>query len=53
VPSVGGSIIHLMLRKILDEECMGGCGMLCVMHVVDKFKPKEATNLISPPKCVK
>jgi hypothetical protein len=32
---------------------MGGYGMLCVMHVLDKFEPKEATNLVSPPKCVK
>ncbi len=27
--------------------------MLCVMHVLHEFEPKEATNLISPPKCVK
>jgi len=27
--------------------------MLCVMHVVDKFEPKEATKLVNPPKCVK
>ncbi len=23
------------------------------MHVLDDFEPKEATNLVSPPKCVK
>jgi hypothetical protein len=53
VPSVGGSTIHLMLGKTLDKECMGGYGMLCVMHVLDEFEPKEATNLVSFPKCVK
>jgi putative transposase len=26
--------------------------MLFVMCVVDEFEPKEATNLVSPPKCV-
>ncbi len=35
------------------KECMGGCGMLCVMHVVDEFEPKEVTNLVNLPKCVK
>jgi hypothetical protein len=53
VPSVGGLTIHLMLRKILEKECMGGYGMLCVMCVLDKFEPKEATNLVNFPKCVK
>jgi hypothetical protein len=53
VPNVGGSTIHLMLRNILEKECMGGCGMLCVMRVVEEFEPKEATNLVSLPKCVK
>jgi hypothetical protein len=32
---------------------MGGYGMLCVMRAWDKFEPKEATNLVSFPKCVK
>jgi len=32
---------------------MGGYGMLCVMRVLDEFEPKEATNLVSIPKCVK
>jgi hypothetical protein len=53
VPSVNGSTIHLMLGKTFEKECMGGCGMLCVMRVLHKFEPKEAINLISPPKCVK
>jgi hypothetical protein len=26
--------------------------MLCVMRVLDKFEPKEATNLANVPKCV-
>jgi hypothetical protein len=51
--SVNGSTIHLMLNKIWKKECMGGYGMLCVMCVVDKSKPKEVTNLVSLPKCVK
>jgi hypothetical protein len=53
MPYVGGLTIHLMLGKTLEKECLGGCGMLCVMHVLDKFKPKEARNLVSPPKCLK
>jgi hypothetical protein len=53
VLSVGGSTIHLILSKFLENECMGGCGMLCVMRVLHEFKPKEAINLISPFKCVK
>jgi hypothetical protein len=52
VPSVGGSNIHLMLGKILENECMGGYGMLCVMHVLDEFEPKEAINLVSSPNCI-
>jgi hypothetical protein len=27
--------------------------MLCVMHVLDEFEPKETTNLVNLPKCVK
>jgi hypothetical protein len=53
VPTVGGSTIHLMLGKTLEKECMGGYGMLCVMRVLDEFEPKEATNLVSSPKCLK
>ncbi len=50
MPKVGGSTIHLMLGKNLIKDCVEGCGMMCV---VDEFAPKEATNLINPPKCVK
>jgi hypothetical protein len=25
---------------------------LCVMRVLDEFEPKEATNLVSLPKCI-
>jgi hypothetical protein len=53
VPSVGGRTIHLMLGKTLEKEFMGGYGTLCVMRVLDKSEPKEATNLVSLPKCVK
>jgi hypothetical protein len=53
MPSVGGSTIHLMLTKTLEKECTVGCGMLCVMRVLDEFKPEEVSNLVSPLKCVK
>jgi hypothetical protein len=53
VPTVGGLTIHLMLGKTLEKECMGGYGMLCVMRVLDEFEPKEATNLVGSPKCLK
>jgi hypothetical protein len=53
VPSVGGSTIHLMLGKALKKECIGGYGMLCVMHVLNEFEPKETTNLVNSPKCLK
>jgi hypothetical protein len=52
VPSVGGSTIHLMLGKTWKNECMGGYGMLCVMWVLDEFEPKEATRLVTFPKCI-
>jgi hypothetical protein len=32
---------------------MGGYGMMCVMQVLDEFEPKEATNLVTPSKCIK
>jgi hypothetical protein len=41
-----------MLGEILEKECVGGCGMLCVMRVLDEFEPKEATNVVSLPKCI-
>ncbi len=50
--NVGGSTIHLMLGKTFPEKCMGGCGMLCVMRVLDEFGPKEATNLVVFPECI-
>jgi hypothetical protein len=53
VLNVGGLTIHLMLGETWKKECMGGCGMLCVMCVVDEFEPKEATNLLNFLKCVK
>jgi hypothetical protein len=53
MPNVGGSAIHLILGKTLEKKRMEGCGMLCVMCVVDEFEPKEVTNLVSLPKCVK
>jgi len=53
VLSVSGSTIHLMLGKTLKKECIRGYGMLCVMHVLDEFEPKETTNLVNSPKCLK
>ncbi len=53
VPNVGGTTIHLMLGKTLEKECIGGCGMLCVMWVLDEFEPKEATKVVSLHKCIK
>ncbi len=47
------STIHLMLGKHLEKECMGSYGMLCVMRVLNEFEPKEATNMVTSPKCVK
>jgi hypothetical protein len=51
--SVGGTTIHLMLGKTLEKECIGGCGMLCVMRALDEFEPKEATKVVSLHKCIK
>jgi hypothetical protein len=53
MPDVGGLTIHLMLGKTLEKECMGGYGMLCVMYVLEEFEPKEVTNLVGFPKCIK
>ncbi len=53
VINVGGSTIHFMLGKTLENECIGSYGMLCVMCVLDEFEPKEATNLVNFHKCVK
>jgi hypothetical protein len=52
MPCVGGSTIHLMLGKTWEKECVGGYGMLCVMRVLDEYEPKEATNLVTSPKCI-
>jgi hypothetical protein len=41
-----------MLGKTLEKECVGGCGMLCVMRVLDEFEPKEAIKVVSLPKCI-
>ncbi len=27
--------------------------MMCVMRVLNEFEPKEATNLVTSPKCIK
>jgi hypothetical protein len=51
--NAGISTIHLMLGKTLEKEYMGGYGMLCVMRVLDEFEPKEITNLVTSPKCIK
>jgi hypothetical protein len=53
VPNVGGSTIHLMLGIFFQKECMGICGMLCVMCVLNEFEPKKATNSVTSPKCIK
>jgi hypothetical protein len=53
VPSVGRLTIRLMLGKTFEKKCMGGCGMLCVMRVLDEFEPKEATNLVTFLECIK
>jgi len=48
--SVGGLTIHLILGKTLEKKCMGDYGMLCVL---DEFEPREATNLVKSPNCIK
>jgi len=53
LPCVGGPTIHFMLRKAWERECMGGFGMMCVMRVLDEYEPKEATKLVTSPKCIK
>jgi hypothetical protein len=44
MPNVGGSTIHMVLGKILEKECMGGCGMLCAMCVCDLNLGRPLTN---------
>jgi hypothetical protein len=53
LPCVGGPTIHFMLGKTWERECVGGFGMMCVMRVLDKIEPKEATNLVTSPKCIR
>jgi len=53
LPSVDGPTIHFMLGKAWERECMGGFGMMCVMRVLDEYQPKEATKLVTSPKCIK
>jgi hypothetical protein len=53
LPYEGGSTNHFMLGKTWERECMGGYGMMYVMRVLDEFEPKEATNLVTPSKCIK
>ncbi len=53
LPCVGGPTIHFMLGKAWEKECVGGYGMMCVMRVLDKFEPKEATKLVTLSKCIR
>jgi len=53
LPCVGGPTIHFMLGKAWERECVGGFGMMCVMRVLDEYEPKEATKLVTSPKCIK
>ncbi len=53
LPCVGGPTIHFMLEKAWERECVGGFGMMCVMRVLDEYEPKEATKLVTSPKCIK
>jgi hypothetical protein len=50
---VGGPTVHFMLGKTCKNECVGGYGMMCVMRVLNEFEPKEATKLVTCPKCIK
>jgi hypothetical protein len=53
LPCVGGLTIHFMLGKAWERECVGGFGMMCVMRVLDEYERKEATKLVTSPKCIK
>ncbi len=53
LPCVGGSTIHFILGKAWEKECVGGFGMMCVMRMLDEYEPKEATKLVTSPKCIK
>jgi hypothetical protein len=51
--NVGGSTIHLMLRKNFGKGMHGRLWHACVMRVLDEFEPKETADLVSSPKCLK
>jgi hypothetical protein len=34
-----------MLGKTWERKCVGGYGMLCVMRLLDEYKPKESHQL--------
>jgi len=42
-----------MLGKAWERKCVGSFGMMCVMRVLDEYEPKEATKLVTSPKCIK
>jgi hypothetical protein len=52
LPCGSGPTIHFMLGKTWERECVGGYGMMCVMRVLDECEPKEATKLVTSPKCI-
>ncbi len=49
LPCVGGSTIHFMLEKTWEKECVRGYGIMCVMWVLNKCEPKEATKFVATP----
>jgi len=53
LPYVGGLTIHFMLGKTWKKECVGGHNMICAMRMSDEFEPKEATRLVTSPKCIR
>jgi len=53
LPCVGGPTIHFMLGKAWERKCVGSFGMMCVMRVLNEYEPKEATKLVTFPKCIK
>jgi len=53
LPCGSGPTIHFMLGKTWKKECVGGQGTMCVMRVLDEFEPKEATKLVTSPKCIR
>ncbi len=53
LPCGGGPTIHFMLGKTWERESVGNYGMMCVMRVLNEFEPKEATKLVTSPKCIR